>query len=569
MANINDYKLLSQKSMRYFDLISKEFELNQDEFDEITKARFGFYYYVLELITGNSDISEINDLITDMDYNAKLFRKANQDFGVDAIFIDDDKHIIQLFNFKYRDSFNPDKEQSLNESIASLKFVNSIMSKNITDFKGKIKALAQSIINNINSKEIWNIELYIVSNENKTLSPSISDFKNIKNIYDIETFTIGLNELKKYMSLRPKPINSIIHLSNDALFPFEENIRSSSKSFVIRLSASELIRITCDDEELRNNYNLEDYSILFNYDLDYDILFDNVRGFIVKSKFNEKMSETLGKEPEKFFMYNNGLTITASEIISEETNSRTRTKLTLKDFQIVNGGQTLRTIHAFNKLSSDNITKLSSCQILIRIFETIPESKTKNNIAEFTNSQNSINIKDLKSLSSEQIAIEEYCDGKGIIYSRKNGDTGFPDKSYNRKISMEKTGQILYSIYGSPERASNYKKEIFSKYYDSLFKNPEYNVEFITKNIIAYFEIKQAYKKSTYKTSEQKVFYILYLHNLIPLESYKEEITFFETELNNYTSTEKDSRKLILSSFRETLTTSYTEKYKTNEASEV
>lgn len=562
MANLNDYKLLSQKSLRYFELISKEFDIDHDKIDEINQARFGFYYYVLELITGNSDISEINEMITDMDYNAKLFRKPNQDFGIDAIFIDDDKHIIQLFNFKYRESFNPDKEQNLNESIASLKFINSIMNNNITDFKGKIKTFAQSIINNIKSNEIWNIELYIISNENKTLSPSISDFKNIKDIYDIETITIGLNELKKYMSLRPKPINSIVHLSNDALFPFEESSRSSSKSFVIRLSASELIRITCDDEQLRNNYNLEDYSILSSRELDYDVLFDNVRGFIVKSKFNEKMSETLLNEPEKFFMYNNGLTITASKIIAEDTNTKTKTKLTLQDLQIVNGGQTLRTIHSFNKLSTDNIFKLSNCQILIRIFETIPESTTKSNIAEYTNSQNSINIKDLKSLASEQIAIEEYCDDKGIIYSRKNGDTGFPDKSYSRKISMEKTGQILYSIYGSPERASNYKKEIFSKYYDSLFKNPDYNVEFITKSIISYFEIKQAYKKSKYKISEQKVFYILYLHNLIPLDDYAKEISFFETALSTFKSEEKDARKLILSSFKDTITKSYIKTFK-------
>jgi hypothetical protein len=136
---------------------------------------------------------------------------------------------------------------------------------------------------------------------------------------------------------------------------------------------------------------MEDFQSLFKSNMEFDLLFDNVRGLIVRSKFNENIFQTLKDEPSKFFMYNNGLTITASDIISEETNANRKMKITINDFQVVNGGQTLRTIHRFNQINNDHITKyLSNCELLLRIFKTQPTNDIKNKIAEFTNSQNAI-----------------------------------------------------------------------------------------------------------------------------------------------------------------------------------
>lgn len=563
MANLNDYKMLALKSSIYFSQLENEIGKITPEIDEINKERFGFYFFVLEMITGVKELDEILEMITDMDFHAKIYRTPIEDFGIDAIHIDEDEKIIDLFNFKYREKFDPNREQSKNESIASLKFINAVISGNIKEFKGKIKNFAEEIINCLNGKEAWNIRLFIISNENKTLSSEIQDFKSIKDMYDIDTVTIGLNELLQYISLRPDPINAVLHLSNDTLFPFVESTLSTSKSFVFRISADELIRITCNNEQYRNDYQMEDYTSLSNQILDYNVLFDNVRGFVIKSKFNKKMAEELDSDPQKFFMYNNGMTITATDISSESTNANKKTKLTITDFQVVNGGQTLRTLHNYNQLSSDNILKLSKCEVLVRLFKTNSKSKERNKIAEYTNSQNAINLKDLKSLSEEQIALENYLDDNKIIYARKYGDTGISEKEYSHKISMEKCGQILFAVYGFPERASNYKKEIFEKYYDDLFiKN---DVQYIYTQIQQYFEIKEEYKKiSKYKVSEQKIFYILYLDNLGKLKDFSTEIDFLEKQITSYKKNDdiSDSRKLILIGFREALTKSYMKKLK-------
>ena len=65
---------------------------------------------------------------------------------------------------------------------------------------------------------------------------------------------------------------------------------------------------------------------------------------------------------------------------------------------------------------------------------------------------NAISNIDLKSLSSEQIQIEQFLEENDIIYARKIGDIGLTQtKIYEHKISMEKFGQILFSVQGFPE----------------------------------------------------------------------------------------------------------------------
>ena len=74
------------------------------------------------------------------------------------------------------------------------------------------------------------------------------------------------------------------------------------------------------------------------------LLEKNVRVFLqAKGKVNKGIRETIEKEPNMFFGYNNGITATASEI--EYTVTQHGIAISeLKDFQIVNGGQTTASI---------------------------------------------------------------------------------------------------------------------------------------------------------------------------------------------------------------------------------
>nr|WP_052519977.1 AIPR family protein [Nonlabens ulvanivorans] len=461
MANINDFKLLNIKCKSYFNILETQLGKTITVPSEKHKERFGFYLLMLESILNIKDTTELLDMITDQEFNQVVYKKTEDDFGVDAIHIDLDENYINFFNFKFRKDFNPNKEQSVNETFLSTKLTNAIMVGDVSQLSGKTKKLAQEVIDKLNGNEIWKLRLYVISNEAKELNVKSMEIEQLKSLYDFETVAIGLGTISEFMSIRPESVNATIHINKDSILPFSENSLSSSKSYIIRITASDLIRISCNDKGYREDYKMEDFSSLAETKMEYNLLFDNVRGLIVKSKFNENIFTTLKEEPSKFFMYNNGLTLTATDIVSEDTNANKKVKITIRDFQVVNGGQSLRTIHRFNQLDEQNITKyLSECQILLRVFKTSSINNDRNKIAQYTNSQNAISNIDLKSLNEEQILIEQFLDAEDIIYARKVGDTGItPNKSYTHKISMEKFGQILFSVQGYPEKASNQKNK--------------------------------------------------------------------------------------------------------------
>ena len=68
------------------------------------------------------------------------------------------------------------------------------------------------------------------------------------------------------------------------------------------------------------------------------LLQGNIRAFLsIKGKVNKKIRETIMKEPNRFFTYNNGIAVVARSIELSDDGSHV---LSFSDFQIINGGQT-------------------------------------------------------------------------------------------------------------------------------------------------------------------------------------------------------------------------------------
>ena len=76
------------------------------------------------------------------------------------------------------------------------------------------------------------------------------------------------------------------------------------------------------------------------------LLEQNVRVFLqARGKVNRGLRNTIANNPEMFFAYNNGITATAESIEARESpNGLLLTGM--RNFQIVNGGQTTASIHA-------------------------------------------------------------------------------------------------------------------------------------------------------------------------------------------------------------------------------
>lgn len=137
------------------------------------------------------------------------------------------------------------------------------------------------------------------------------------------------------------------------------------------------------------------------------LLEQNVRTFLqARGKVNKGIRNTIINQPEKFFAYNNGLTTTAESLELEQTSSGLKIK-SLKNLQIVNGGQTTASIY-----SAMRKDKAKLDQIFVQMKLTIVAQEQVNElvpkISEYANTQNKVNAADFFSNHPFHIRMEEF-----------------------------------------------------------------------------------------------------------------------------------------------------------------
>lgn len=557
MAVLNDYKMVASRAIKHLTLAQSIIDPNNTivvNLSDEQKARYGFYYLAIQAITDIADYDDITEGIVDTEFNSTFYGRRETDEGIDAIYIDNNTNHISLFNFKYRARFNIDQQQNLNETILSTKYLSVINTQN-NDLTGKLHQATDTILSCLNSNEEWQITFYVVSNENHPIPTEDRNLQQMKAIYGINIETIGLDDICNLISDRPTDINAKVILPKDALMSYSENSLDSRKSYIMRLNLVELIRITSSDANLRYNASIEDTAPIAECDIDMSVLYDNIRGYLSRSGFNKNIESTLKLNPSKFFFYNNGITIVADSIQVTEINAQTKYKIELTGFQVLNGGQTLRTIHEFNKKDKNNLIQyLSKAEVLVRILN-VTDIAEKNRIGEFTNSQNSINLSDLRSTRPEQLALEQFLDDHNIHYVRKRGNVGREqNKYYKSTISMSRMGQILLAKKGKPEQTSNKKSAIFDSYYSDLFEDANLLSRETLQTIELFNKISSIYRQSQYETTEQKKFYVLYILERFQIKA--EIIAIIET-FEEYVSQFIKEKQLQLSPSRVLIRTDF------------
>jgi len=135
----------------------------------------------------------------------------------------------------------------------------------------------------------------------------------------------------------------------------------------------------------------------------------NVRAFLqLKGNVNKGIRETLLNEPNLFLAYNNGITVTASSIVAEESESNVVAIKKINDFQIVNGGQT--TVSLFRALI-DKTAEVDFGKVFVQMKLAVVENvadmdEIVPNISRYSNSQNSVTIADFSSNDPYQRKME-------------------------------------------------------------------------------------------------------------------------------------------------------------------
>ena len=134
----------------------------------------------------------------------------------------------------------------------------------------------------------------------------------------------------------------------------------------------------------------------------------NVRAFLqARGKVNKGLQTTIKDEPHRFLAYNNGLCCTAAEVRSKFAGDGHARLEWVKDFQIVNGGQTTASIyHSLKKL------KRPINQVFVQVKLTVLSDPTKVTeivplISCYANSQNKVNTADFSANGHFHRALEQ------------------------------------------------------------------------------------------------------------------------------------------------------------------
>lgn len=129
------------------------------------------------------------------------------------------------------------------------------------------------------------------------------------------------------------------------------------------------------------------------------LLESNVRAFLQQTgKVNQGIRDTIRFKPHMFLTYNNGLATTAQEVKTKRTENGQLVIASVKDFQIVNGGQTTASLfHTSRKYKEADISS-----VFVQMKLTVIKNEEKKNetvplISRFANSQNKVSELDLTS----------------------------------------------------------------------------------------------------------------------------------------------------------------------------
>ena len=181
------------------------------------------------------------------------------------------------------------------------------------------------------------------------------------------------------------------------------------------------------------------------------LLEGNVRSFLsTKVSVNKKIRETLLRNPEQFFAFNNGISVTASNVYFDEDNNLEYAE----EFQIINGGQTTACISHARYWDKDKVD-LSKVNVLMKL--TITEESMQEedkqtlleSISRASNQQNKVSDADFFSTHPFHVTIEKIAESTPApsisatqlrtywFYERARGQYNQKQMKFNKSQRLE------------------------------------------------------------------------------------------------------------------------------------
>lgn len=481
--NLNNELTNNNQDIRKFNFILSKIN-DFKEIYSISNLTNTFYIYILEKFFSDFNF-EITENITDSNFYMETLMKEKKwwrDHWIDAILVENNKNqfTYKIFNFKSTENFKKSQNTfEWNELNKIYTFLDRIKKQDETILEENLNENLKNFVLEIfdkldNFKYDVKFEVILVSNYYNWLNQE--DSKKFRNLFKEENLReITLNEIIEDELDDYNKINAKIRFEQKDFI--ELNEWGSIRSIILKIEAQELIRICINNSEIRNDIFLDDFWILKDFDLERLVFEENVRIHLNENKrnqINNNIINTSSNEEErwKFFYFNNWITIVCNEyscpdnpLNSKSPKKTGKSNLLLSQIQVVNWQQTIYSL--FEALKNNDIW-FSDVKVLCKFYE-VKDKKIRAEIAKFTNSQNAIKTRDLKSIDDIQDIIQKELQSKyNILYERKKNE--FYKIKDKEKIDSENAWQIILSFFlEDPTKAKNKKSSIFWDEYEKIF----------------------------------------------------------------------------------------------------
>lgn len=436
-------------------IVQEKPEWFADQNDEDRKVSRAFVLLAVSTYL-SVELSEAYSILTD----------GGGDAGIDSIFVGDTADLelpVTIFQGKYKKNLETDANFPANE--------------------------VQKVISTI-----WTIfdRDKDISTVNPTLKAEIEEIRSLISdgyipVVKVVLFNNGLtwnNEGQQHLTNAnfPKDQVEFEYINHENIVDFIQSSKEIKAS--LKLNGESFVENFNFKRVLIGKINVIEIANLFRNHGD-GLLEKNIRRYLGlnRNRVNEAIQETLlSNRKDNFYFKNNGITMVCRKF-SYNALQEKNWDIIAEDLQIINGGQTCKTIEQTieNNLDKD----FSQVFVLIRLYELSADEDHENLINEITlatNSQNPVDLSDLRSNDIIQRTLETDIKLLGYNYRRKK-DIASTNESI---IPLSVAAQAIFSIWKEKPHVAKFKrKELFGTLYNAVFK-PELNAAQVVIAVLIY-----------------------------------------------------------------------------------
>ena len=435
------------------------------EGNDLNKKKSAAFVLLCMSTTLDMNLDETADLLTD----------GGQDAGVDGLHVgevEDGEFRVTIFQGKYK----------------------------VKDLSGTANFPENGVQKAINTVQV----LFDPSRKvalNKKIAPKIEEIRSLIRDAYIPTVRVilcnnGANwkaEAQQWLNEAQKDYGdkvSFTHFNHDSIVNILQRSKSVDTQLVLNGKA-----IVEDMNFLRvlvGRVSVQEIQRLFNQHGD-KLLERNIRRYLGlhANRVNLAIHETLidPSKSDKFYFYNNGITVVCDKF-DYNAFQKEDYQVQIKNMQIINGGQTCRTIQeTLNNSQPDLFSSPQSAYVMIRIYQLAETEKDfvrdityatnspsmniycspkTRDITYATNSQNPVDLRDLRSNDEIQKQLEIGIQDLGYSYKRQREEGGGGSSVITSTIVAE---SVLAIWRGKPHQAKFRRKEHFGKLYQEIFQS--------------------------------------------------------------------------------------------------